>query len=698
MVTMTKWGDFGRLGNQLFQWAFLSSLARKHNVELILPKSNLFLYFESKPKTGKINCPVTVREPHYQYDPRPYENLDYRKDIDFLGYWQNEKYFDSEVRKEIKFSKDFKYTVGQKFRHLFDRETIAIGVRRTDYLTLPYYNLPPVYYITALQKHFPDWRNCNLIFISDDLPYCKFHFGCLENAHFPQSKDIEQLCLMSLCDNFILANSTFHWWGAYLGEKEGTKVVQPNHLFKDSLLQKYGDINFNSLRWETHEHEGKKIDLSDVTFTIPVSHDHPDRKFNLDLCITLLNKEFKTNIIIGENGDNKFEYTKQWVKYRRFNYPKFHRTKMLNEMAKMANTPFVANWDCDVAVPPMQLLETVTKLRMGAGMVYPYDGIFHRIRKKENHRIFPRYDLGDFSDLPPNGTPSVGGAVLWNKNVFFEIGGENEYMVSYAPEDVERIERATKLGVRIERAKGDLIHFDHWCGPDSSSANPDFRKNKDLLTIQREMTEKQLRDYINSWPWHTPYTGDYYDGIVDDSTRSRDAIFPIVGVKGSIVDVGCGIGQWGVGLERYTGIDFRIPKDKLLVKDYIEQDIRKPFDIDKRFDLVLCLEVAEHLEEEYADILVDNLCKLGDKILFSAAIPYQGGNNHVNEQWQTYWAEKFALMGYGGRMIKEVREANDACLWYRQNTVIYEKDAKGGSVEDYVLPEYYIQIVKHLKG
>jgi hypothetical protein len=124
----------------------------------------------------------------------------------------------------------------------------------------------------------------------------------------------------------------------------------------------------------------------------------------------------------------------------------------------------------------------------------------------------------------------------------------------------------------------------------------------------------------------------------------------------------------------------------------------------EKFDVVLGLEVAEHLEEEFADVYVENLINLAKDdgvILFSAAIPFQGGNNHVNEQWQTYWVAKFYNRGYWGIMYENLRRDKRPSLWYRQNLMVFRKHAKskgGVAAEDYVLPEYYLEICKHLKG
>jgi 2-polyprenyl-3-methyl-5-hydroxy-6-metoxy-1,4-benzoquinol methylase len=708
---MQNFGVNGRMGNQCHQLAFMSSMSRKKGVPYFIPKEWPYSqYFKINPPVGKQENAQKVNEISYEYSD--YSNLDYTKDIDYNGFFQNEKYFDDKVKSEIQFKDDYKSSIKTKFSRLFTRPTISIGVRRTDYLNLPYYQLGANYYISALFEHFPEWREYNLIFISDDLHWCKEHFGCLTNAFFPESKDMEQMCLSSLCDHFIIANSTFHWWAAFMGEKEGTKVVQPTKLFAGKLLEQHGDVNFYSDRWVKHEE--KPVDLSDVTFTIPVFKDSEDRKQNLDLTVCLLQKNFITNIIIGEQGTDELKQPN--CEYVKFDLPYFHRTKMLNDMARMSKTPFIANWDCDVFTPPMQILEAVHKLRQGQEMVFPYEWDFFRVSRKQRKNIFPYYDIGVFfseecraggmKDSPQR--PSLGGAVLWRKQKFFEIGGENEYFISFGPEDVERWDRARILGVNIERVKGKLFHIQHWCGPDSSVVNPYFKKNRELHHQIAAMDKKTLQEYINSWPWHKPYTESYYEDITEDATRSRDAVFEILGIDRDlkICDAGGGVGQWGVGLKNYTCIDYRVPLDALLVgvEQYIDQDLRKPFNMGEKFDVVLGLEVAEHLEEEFADVYVENLINLAKDdgvILFSAAIPFQGGNNHVNEQWQTYWVAKFYNRGYWGIMYENLRRDKRPSLWYRQNLMVFRKHAKskgGVAAEDYVLPEYYLEICKHLKG
>ena len=121
-----------------------------------------------------------------------------------------------------------------------------------------------------------------------------------------------------------------------------------------------------------------------------------------------------------------------------------------------------------------------------------------------------------------------------------------------------------------------------------------------------------------------------------------------------MVDVGCGIGSFlaafvEAGIPDVCGIDFP-PRDAALLQisqdRFVAHDLSEPVKEGRRYDLALCLEVAEHMPRGHAGILVQSLTTLSDIVVFSAAIPRQGGWEHVNEQWQDWWAGKFKAHGY----------------------------------------------------
>jgi Methyltransferase domain len=148
----------------------------------------------------------------------------------------------------------------------------------------------------------------------------------------------------------------------------------------------------------------------------------------------------------------------------------------------------------------------------------------------------------------------------------------------------------------------------------------------------------------------------------------------------SMVDFGCGIGTWlkighklGVRtLEGYEGA--WVNKEQLLLPDIrlFDANVAEPIQTE-RFDLALCIEVAEHIPAEGDKTLIGNLCRASDVVLFSAAVPHQGGVGHVNEQWQSYWVRLFEAEGYDVFDVIRPVIWNNATVryWHRQNILLF---------------------------
>jgi SAM-dependent methyltransferase len=159
----------------------------------------------------------------------------------------------------------------------------------------------------------------------------------------------------------------------------------------------------------------------------------------------------------------------------------------------------------------------------------------------------------------------------------------------------------------------------------------------------------------------------------------------------SVLDVGAGIGTWlraaeELGILDIAGIDgLRAEPSEIQVRPGAIQkfDLAKPVRLERRFDLVLCLEVAEHLDQSAAATLIETLCAHSDLIFFSAAAPGQHGEHHVNCQWPTYWQDLFNARGYVCRDDLRSRIwANDAIEpWYRQNIFSASRDCETAGKE-----------------
>jgi SAM-dependent methyltransferase len=168
------------------------------------------------------------------------------------------------------------------------------------------------------------------------------------------------------------------------------------------------------------------------------------------------------------------------------------------------------------------------------------------------------------------------------------------------------------------------------------------------------------------------------------SRRSAERVVPLViEITGAqtVVDLGCGPGDWLAEFARHgaaaiLGVDgpwvpataVRIPKES-----FVGFDLCSPFQSERRFDLAVCLEVAEHLPASCADTLVDSLIGLAPVVLFSAAIPGQGGLHHLNEQWPDYWIERFRQRRYAAIdcLRPRIWELLDVDWWYCQNMLLF---------------------------
>jgi SAM-dependent methyltransferase len=182
------------------------------------------------------------------------------------------------------------------------------------------------------------------------------------------------------------------------------------------------------------------------------------------------------------------------------------------------------------------------------------------------------------------------------------------------------------------------------------------------------------------------YDQQFYDLQQDGSYRSAKHYLGYLfsmWVPGSVVDVGCGRGTWlaacrEFGAKRTLGLDGSWNAREKMVDPHIEFqpcDLEKKIALDRTFDLVMSLEVAEHLESGSSDTFLDSLTALGGAVLFGAAFIAQPGANHINTRPHSFWAEKFLARGYAlFDLFRGVFWSDERVEpWYRQNTFLYVK-------------------------
>lgn len=174
----------------------------------------------------------------------------------------------------------------------------------------------------------------------------------------------------------------------------------------------------------------------------------------------------------------------------------------------------------------------------------------------------------------------------------------------------------------------------------------------------------------------------------------------------SVLDVGCGTGTWmraaiDLGVQTVRGIDgIAVPEDALQVeKSLVERhDLTKPFHLGRKFDLAICLEVAEHLPQSAAAGLVASIAEHTDTILFSAACPDQLGQHHINCQWPTYWQDFFNSHGFVCDDSVRWQIWTDARIepWYRQNMFWVRRDPTNAGREPRIDPVVHPEMVESI--
>lgn len=258
--------------------------------------------------------------------------------------------------------------------------------------------------------------------------------------------------------------------------------------------------------------DSNKINLTDVTFMIPVRIESEDRKKCLTILIDYMVKYFNTSIIVLEEGPsalfNSFKKN-EWSSYVKYIYRKtsdsfFYKTLDLNIMTKQTTTPIICSLDSDCLFYPEQIVKAVQKIRDGVlDFCYPFNQPMHNIKKELIPELEQTLNLSSVHSKIKPSTRLIppGGCFIMNKEKFIEGGMENQNMISYGPEDAERRDRLIILRYKVGDTTGPLFHIDHSRTPNSNDHNPYFAKNTQEYDKVRFMLIHNLKAYISTWEW-----------------------------------------------------------------------------------------------------------------------------------------------------------------------------------------------------
>ncbi len=245
----------GRLGNQLFQYAFACAMAKRLNTSFRLVGTNFLLpaYFDLPGFNIQKNAffywldrlfdKVGIKRAFTVIDnvKSVKENVALVKDNkSYSGYYQSSSYFKPwiDINKKVVVKPEYVNQFSAQYKERFEgKKIVAVHVRRTDYVLIKHpdsssenLSLPMRFYEASLEK-VSDLESCEVFFLSDDLPFVKNHFGTKPNFHYDANSEIIDLLIMINADVVITANSSFSWWGAYLNNKEDKVVYSPRNWF-----------------------------------------------------------------------------------------------------------------------------------------------------------------------------------------------------------------------------------------------------------------------------------------------------------------------------------------------------------------------------------------------------------------------------------------------------------------------------------
>lgn len=362
MITFSKLEKKGHLGNQLFQIASTIGIAVANKQDFCFPKWSHNSFFTNELPVIKNQGFTAYKEEQFYFKSIALDNGNY----DLEGWFQSEKYFDKDLAKHyFEFKGDLIHKLKNDYKAAFSKKTILISIRRGDFVDHPdYFQLPINYYIGALIDYFPDWKEKNLIILSDDIDYCKFHFSFLENAFFSnQLSAMEQLALGSLCDDFIISNSTFSWWCAWLGEKRQSTIICPLHYFTNEKNSRDSDKDYFPDRWIRFNHLNLKIDLGNT--------------------VIILKKE---NEIVEEYMRHYFHFANddQFISWSQFK----DKDEFNEEAVLIIN---------NCIIPPLCIYDAVQKNENSVGLL---KGNFLNISKYLDYSLFKKqFDYGLFAKI-----------------------------------------------------------------------------------------------------------------------------------------------------------------------------------------------------------------------------------------------------------------------------------------------------------
>jgi hypothetical protein len=314
------------------------------------------------------------------------------------------------------------------------------------------------------------------------------------------------------------ARKILHYSGV-MPQKNNTAFRKSDYSQCSPFDDKFGYIDMETCSMPVVElindyvkiREAGRIDLTDVSFLIPVRIDSESRLINLLIVTNYLHKYFKTNILIREYDQTQKVPVAELPPSCTYHFvhdddDRLNRTRLDNILIAEAQTPIIAIYDTDVVLPVEQIMQTVEMIRTGnADFVSPYDGEFANIDKVLKGIFLKVLDPAlltiNKNKMIIGSKRSWGGSCFIRKKDYVAAGMDNEVFQSWGPEDIERVKRLEILGYKIKRVPGALFHLEHERKESGYTGKDAYCDNMEVYLKICNMTSDALRADISQWEW-----------------------------------------------------------------------------------------------------------------------------------------------------------------------------------------------------
>lgn len=276
MITFNNFGlNVIRLGNKLFFYSYIISIAKKFNRDFSLPDYFLWKYLKNPPNISPLIGEIPFYPKDDSFDPEyicDFFNKNFEKSIDIKTACQTELSFEDcidEIIYRLEFKEEYISEIKSQYSDFLKKPTIGIGIRLGhDMIGNPnFYNIPHNWYIDSLNKYFNEWeQNYNIVVFSDNINEAKeifkeypFFYAESNDTHLftigddNSEKGMNHLILGSLMNNFIISQSTFSWWQAWLCKNNpnniSPKIIHCNENFSGYYLETMKNKDYYPNSW-----------------------------------------------------------------------------------------------------------------------------------------------------------------------------------------------------------------------------------------------------------------------------------------------------------------------------------------------------------------------------------------------------------------------------------------------------------------